>query len=954
MKSEGAVTRRNLAEANPKLVQEWHPTKNGFLSAADVSAGSHKKIWWKCPKGPDHEWQATVKDRNAGRGCGICAGKIIVKSNSLETLNPTLARQWHPIKNGNLTPAKVGRGSNKVAWWQCRKNSGHAWQAKVADRYRGDGCPFCANRKVSQSNSFAKLFPKIAAEWHPDKNGSLSPSDIVPGSNIKAWWRCAKERDHIWRTSVAHRLRGTNCPMCANRVVSNTNSLAAKHPEIAGEWHPTKNGKLTPEDIVFGSNKRVWWQCAKGPDHEWKASIYSRSEGGGCPVCSNKKIVHSNSLLTLNPALANEWHPERNGDISPNDFGPGSNRKVWWQCSKFKDHQWKTAILHRTNGNGCPFCSNRKVAKNNSLATVNPRLAKEWHQTLNGLLTPDDVTPFSARKAWWQCPKGQDHVWASSIVTRNAGIGCPICKNKKIVNSNCLAVVAPDLALEWHPSKNGKLTPYNVGASSGKKVWWQCSKNSEHQWQTSLYHRRKKGTGCPFCTNPSSGPELRILSELSAIFEKVQHRVKINSHEVDIYLPDYSIGIEYDGEYWHRNKQKQDRAKTLALSPTLMLIRVREKKLAKISETDILLPKSDLSISDIKKILLQIKASTEIQVLTEQNRINAYLKQRHWLAPDIHRKLLAERDQIEFEDSISFLFPEVATEWHPTKNAPLNPAFFTPGSSKKVWWKCPKGPEHEWFGSIQNRTGRRGGCPVCSNRKIVKSNCLAVLNPKLAAQWHPKKNGNLSPYDVGKNSNKKAWWKCPKNPEHEWKAAITGRASGIGCPICANKKVIHSNSLATLSPKLAKEWHPTKNGNLGPADVPPGSHKKVWWLCPKGSDHEWEASIKSRSAGNGCAICANKMVVRSNSLATLDPLLAKEWHPTRNNNLTPQDVHPGSSKHVWWVGSCGHEWQAQVLKRTIRKQACPKCRGQRISLTKNKTSRPQLSRKMDPKQMKLF
>jgi len=56
-----------------------------------------------------------------------------------------------------------------------------------------------------------------------------------------------------------------------------TNSLATQYPELATEWHPTKNGNLTPSDVVAGSHKKVWWKCAKGPDHEWEAALRNRT-----------------------------------------------------------------------------------------------------------------------------------------------------------------------------------------------------------------------------------------------------------------------------------------------------------------------------------------------------------------------------------------------------------------------------------------------------------------------------------------------------------------------------------------------------------------------------------------------------------------------------------------------------------------------------------------------------
>jgi len=184
-------------------------------------------------------------------------------------------------------------------------------------------------------------------------------------------------------------------------------------------------------------------------------------------------------------------------------------------------------------------------------------------------------------------------------------------------------------------------------------------------------------------------------------------------------------------------------------------------------------------------------------------------------------------------------------------------------------------------------------------RKPPKGKSLAELNPKLAKECHPTKNGDFTPYDFSEFSHKKVWWKCKEGEDHEWEASISHRSNGRGCPICNGNKVVGSNCLATLNPDLAKEWHPSKNLNLTPLNVSSSSNKAVWWKCDKGYDHVWEAKISNRNNGRGCPICSNRKVVLSNCLATLNPELAKEWLAIKNKDLTPFDVTTGNNKKVW-------------------------------------------------------
>jgi len=146
-------------------------------------------------------------------------------------------------------------------------------------------------------------------------------------------------------------------------------------------------------------------------------------------------------------------------------------------------------------------------------------------------------------------------------------------------------------------------------------------------------------------------------------------------------------------------------------------------------------------------------------------------------------------------------------------------------------------------------------------RKSPKGKSLAELNPLLAKELHPSKNGDLTAFDFFLKSNKKVWWKCDKGDDHEWQSVIKNRKRGDSCTICSNHKIVKSNSLATLFPDLAKQWHPTKNGKLTPNDVGIGSHKKVWWKCDKCNEYEWEVKIwKRTNKGQGCKMCSGKVV----------------------------------------------------------------------------------------------
>jgi hypothetical protein len=174
-------------------------------------------------------------------------------------------------------------------------------------------------------------------------------------------------------------------------------------------------------------------------------------------------------------------------------------------------------------------------------------------------------------------------------------------------------------------------------------------------------------------------------------------------------------------------------------------------------------------------------------------------------------------------------------------------------NNKKLKWRCLK----EDCGEIFNQSwscicSLNQGCSVCAGKQVGLSNCLATRNPKLAAEWHPTKNSDLTPYDVTCGSGKKVWWQCLKNSKHEWISCIDNRKTS-GCPYCSGKLPSEDYNLLVCNPTLCEEWNYEKNDKR-PEEYCPSSNKYVWWKCKK-CGHEWNADINNRSCGKCCPKC---------------------------------------------------------------------------------------------------
>ena len=124
------------------------------------------------------------------------------------------------------------------------------------------------------------------------------------------------------------------------------------------------------------------------------------------------------------------------------------------------------------------------------------------HPTKNGALTGYDLSYWSAEKVWWQCNVNEDHVWQTStanMVNSHRKSLCHLCPPHRI--PTCMAETHPMMAKAFHPHRNGQLSPINTAAGTGKKLWWVCSVDPSHQWQSTggNLKRVKRPDLCPKC-----------------------------------------------------------------------------------------------------------------------------------------------------------------------------------------------------------------------------------------------------------------------------------------------------------------------------------------------------------------------------------------------------------------------------------------------------------------------
>lgn len=468
----------DMATTRPELAAE-------LLDAdpSTVLASTTRKLNWRCST-CQHEWVASGDNRFRGRGCPVCAGRMVVAGkNDMATTHPAIAEE---LVGGN--PTTLVAGTNRALRWRC--SLGHEWTATGATRVSGRGCPYCSNKKVLPGfNDMATTHPELAAQLV-----GTDPTSVVAGAAKSMRWRCG--RGHEWRAPGYQRVAGRGCPYCSNKkVLPGFNDMATTHPTLAVELVDTD-----PTTIVAGTNRMLRWRCqARG--HEWRTSGNKRISGNGqnCPYCGNQAVLPGfNDLATTHPYLAAELI-----SADPSIVMAGSEKKLLWRCPK--GHEWRTSPSSRSQGRGCLYCSNQRVLPGfNDMATTHPALAAELVDT-----DPSTVIAGTHRNLSWRCPNHEE-LYATSGAAKVRGAGCPYCSNQALLPGfNDMNSTHPHLAAELvgtHPS--------TVFAGTHTRLTWKCA-DCGNTWGAAGYSRLS-GSGCPNCApygfNPSKPAYLYLMS----------------------------------------------------------------------------------------------------------------------------------------------------------------------------------------------------------------------------------------------------------------------------------------------------------------------------------------------------------------------------------------------------------------------------------------------------------
>lgn len=315
-------------------------------------------------------------------------------------------------------------------------------------------------------------------------------------------------------------------------------SLKDVHPDLAAQWHPTRNihprtgAILGPGDVSPSSNFVAVWVCKDGScgcPHIWSAPIDQRSGGHktGCPFCSKLLACPCMSLAALHPKVAAEWDYDKNAGLTaedgspltPENCPPSSSKKIAWfhVADDGKVHPWVASVHERTRegkGTSCPACNTGGGPPREVFLADEPgceHLVQQWDYAKNGDLTPYNVTRGSHEVVWWICPGStcqHPHSWQARIYQRanpKRGTGCPFCSKRLVCPCNSLQGKFPNLAKEYALSNIKMANAISPG--SDLPVLWNClAPGCGHTYLTSPKRRLfpRYPAGCIECSRRTS------------------------------------------------------------------------------------------------------------------------------------------------------------------------------------------------------------------------------------------------------------------------------------------------------------------------------------------------------------------------------------------------------------------------------------------------------------------
>lgn len=400
------------------------------------------------------------------------------------------------------------------------------FKQKPCKHLRGHGCPKCNCGRQFTTETYKEEATRV-------HNGLYAYNDLVftgMGNNIIATCKIHGN----FKQKASYHLKGGGCPICAGCKRSNIEEFIEKARKVHGD-------KYDYSKVVYVNNRTP--VCIICPIHgEFWQTPNTHLHGGGCPKCSGNVNFTQEEYVEKCDKVHNGYY-----DNSEIIF----KRTADYVTPICPIHgKFMIRADHYLHGHGCKQCNGGGTITNEEYKR---RMVQKY-----GDLYDLSKTEYNGatNKVILICKiHGEFEAVATSILQGHSG--CPECTKIRLRETNRTPFEEVlEISNKVHNNK------YIYHEDSYKKVgdYFRVTCPIHGDFEQIVYEHMH-GCGCPSCGIGSSKAEKNITQYLTdnGIECKVKTRKLLDGFEMDIFIPKFNIGVEYDGLWWHSEKQEKDK-----------------------------------------------------------------------------------------------------------------------------------------------------------------------------------------------------------------------------------------------------------------------------------------------------------------------------------------------------------------------------------------------------------
>jgi len=604
------VNTKYTTEEIVKQFKAKHGKKFDYSKVEYVNAKT--KVTITCKEHGDFE--QSPESHRRGSGCPICKGRGQTTKSIIKEFNKVHGGKYDYSRvdyKGSITPVSI-----------ICKEHGEFMQTPSVHK-QGSGCSECSSADLS--NRYSTNIEKVLKEFKKAHSTKYDYS-LVEYVNARKNVKIICPTHGVFEQLPMNHNRGMGCRKCGaeKRALEGTST----REEVIEQFKEIHGDKFSYENLTYKNhNTKVEIICNKHGSFFMLPG--NHKNGMGCPTCGGTEKYTTETII--------QAFKKKHGDLFD------------YSLVKYKDSRSKIIIICREHGKfkqtpsghlsgklGCEKCLSEHLSESQRLD--NKTLINQFKEA-HGDLYDYSLVENKSNTENVKIICSIHGVFLQTPSNHKKGKGCSKCRGGVKYTQQQI--------LKQFESAHGKSYDYSkvIYKNNHTKVIIGCKIHGDFK-QTSGSHGG--GSGCPFCTlTPQSKQELMINFELQQFFPKInprgyKTRVDGKLWSIDIYLPSINLGIEFDGHYWHKEKADLDKVKTLQLrGEGFNIIRVRQKPLKRIFDSDIMCVKPFKAKQVVNDILTQImntydldkdvkskiKHYISLKKLKNQDALNEYIEE---------------------------------------------------------------------------------------------------------------------------------------------------------------------------------------------------------------------------------------------------------------------------------------------------------------------------------------